>query len=76
MTQVRRKATSSIPLTVTRMGPRQYRVSGHHVDLAASDAAGRCTCADYVYRRESKGEDCKHLAAARRLDQTDVQAKV
>lgn len=76
MTQAIRKAKPSIPLTVTRLGSSTFKVNGHHCDLTASDAAGRCTCADYIYRRESKGEDCKHLAAARRLDQTDVQAKV
>lgn len=59
-------------LPVRRVGPGRYRVGEHDVDLHASDAAGRCTCADYVFRKESKGLDCRHIRAARHLHGTST----
>lgn len=59
-------------LPVRRVGPGRYRVGQHDVDLHASDAAGRCTCADYLYRKESKGLDCRHMRAARILEGSEL----
>lgn len=64
------KRPPKVTLTVRRVGPHQYRVGQHDVDLHASDAAGRCTCGDYLYRKEAKGLACKHLRAAALLEGT------
>lgn len=57
-------------MSVTRVGPHRYKVGAHDVDLKASDAAGRCTCGDYVFRKESKSLSCKHIRMAILLEGT------
>lgn len=59
-------------LTITKLAPHCYRVGRYHVDLTASIAAGRCDCPDQVWRRESKGLECKHIRAAKVADATPL----
>ena len=55
---------------VTRLGPHRYKVGTHHVDLQATGAADACTCGDYVYRKQAKGQPCKHMRACAYLEGT------
>lgn len=54
-------------LKVERVGPHQYRVNREYVDLRGDTP---CHCADYLYRKEGRGLDCKHVRAAKMLDGT------
>lgn len=61
-----RRLVASLALTVTPLGPAQYRVTGgrepHHVDLTADGAAlPPCDCGDALYR----GTICKHQLICR-----------
>ena len=54
-------------LSVTRLGPHQYRVGKWDVDLKGMT---KCHCPDYLYRKESKGGTCKHIRCAILLEGT------
>jgi uncharacterized Zn finger protein len=44
-------------MTVEQLGPRQYKVGTHYVDLVEVD----CDCGDWAWRSP---KPCKHLKAA------------
>jgi hypothetical protein len=54
-----------VQLTVERLDAGSYRVTGgaepHRVTVTASGCW--CDCEDFRYRRELRGETCKHIAA-------------
>lgn len=51
-------------MAVTYLGPGQYKVEGlgetQYVDLNGDCV---CHCGDYIWRKESKSQPCKHLRA-------------
>lgn len=65
------KRPTKVTLTVKRVGPHQYRVNQEYVDLRGDTP---CHCADYLYRKESKGADCKHLRAAKLMEGTPTNS--
>lgn len=55
-TKFRQTAQGAIALVLASDGKRRYRVQPD----------GQCDCPDYRYRRQRRGETCKHFAIAQR----------
>ncbi len=59
------------PYALTNLHPGQMpspawrlrKISGKTYTVSVDEGKGHCTCADFIYAREKRGETCKHIRA-------------
>ncbi len=53
---------------------RLRKITGKTYTVSVDEGRGHCTCADFIYAREKRGDTCKHLLAMKAVGLLDLAA--